>query len=66
MRLAGAMTGLRDETGTNLVRVSVAPVSGVDEESLASLEGDLADSYAAGRAMSVAAAVAYALDQSTP
>ncbi|MDJ0923627.1 MAG: tetratricopeptide repeat protein [Acidimicrobiia bacterium] len=61
MRLAGAMTGLRDETGTGLVRVGVAPVSGVDEATLESLEGELAEVYATGRLMSAAEAVAFAL-----
>jgi tetratricopeptide (TPR) repeat protein len=60
-RLAGAMTGLRDETGTELVSVVMFPVSGVDQATLDALAGEFAAAYAEGRSMTAVDAVAYAL-----
>jgi predicted ATPase len=62
VRLAGAMAGLRDETGTNLVRVGMSTAAALDPEALGLMEGELVDVYDAGRAMSAAAARAYALE----
>ena len=64
-RLAGAMTGLRDETGVDLVRVGISTQSHIDPDSLGLLEGELGKVYAEGRTMSVADAVALALEHSS-
>jgi predicted ATPase/class 3 adenylate cyclase len=64
VRLAGAMVGLRDESGTDLVRVGVNTASDVDPESLELLQDEMAEVYAAGRNMSVGAARAFALGTS--
>ena len=58
---AGAMVGLRDETGTDLVRVGISTATDVTPEALGLLEGDRTGIYEAGRGMSAEAAVAFAL-----
>jgi predicted ATPase/class 3 adenylate cyclase len=63
-RLAGAMTGLRDETGVDLVRVGISATSHIDPDSLGLLDGELGAVYAEGRTMSVTDAVALALADS--
>lgn len=60
-RLAGAMAGLRDETGTDLVRVGVKTSSDVDPEEMGLLQGEYAETYEAARTMSAVDAVEYAL-----
>jgi hypothetical protein len=55
------MTGLRDETGTDLVRVGISTSSDADPEKLGLIQGDLAQVYEQARTMSAADAVAYAL-----
>jgi predicted ATPase/class 3 adenylate cyclase len=66
VRLAGAMAGLRDETGTDLVRVGISTASEIDPEALGLLEGDLVEVYEAGREMSADAARAFALETPCP
>ena len=60
-KLAGAMTGLRDESGTDLVRVGFLNEPNLDPDALGLVGGEHADAYAEGRAMSAADAVALAL-----
>jgi len=60
-RLAGAMAGLRDLTGTDLVNVGLPPVPGIDVYSMSSLEGELGRIYEEGRLMTATDAVAFAL-----
>lgn len=64
VRLAGAMTGLRDETGTDLVRVGISTASDLDPAGLGLDRGEFAKTYEEARRMSAVAAVAYALDAS--
>jgi len=64
-QLAGAMTGLRDETGTDLVRVGVNSSSHMDPDGFGLREGELGVAYARGRAMSAQDAVGLAISGSS-
>ncbi len=60
-RLSGAMSALRDKTGFGLVDTPENVYRGLTPEDLARLEGEDAEAFAAGRAMSPEAATAYAM-----
>lgn len=62
-RLSGAMSALRDKTGFGLVDTPENVYRGLTPEDLARLEGEDAEAFAAGRAMSAEAATAYALGE---